>query len=98
MKQTLIDILIVSVVPLLIVVGYYSVQNNNIQDVLLSISGKTTATTSLGDKTVQALTKLESIRLDGTIFDWKEFQTLKKPVEVLVREEQIGGKKNPFED
>jgi hypothetical protein len=98
MKQTLIDILIVSVVPLLIVVGYYSTQNDSLKEALLSISGKTTATTNPGDKTAQALTKLEAIRLDGTIFEWKEFQTLKKPIEVPVRDEPIGGKKNPFEE
>ncbi len=94
MKQTLIDILIVLVLPALIIVGYFSFRNGGVQDVWMSITGETSNTQELGARTTQALNELERIKMDSSIFKWKEFNDMKFN-QTKIKEEPVG-KKNPF--
>lgn len=96
MKQTLFDILVVLIVPLLIVVGYFAIHTGGIQDTWLLVTGSTTNTQNLGERSAQALAELERIKLDSTIFTWKEFKTMKF-AQPVVKDEPIG-RKNPFND
>ncbi len=95
MKQTIFDILIVLAIPVLIIVGYFSFRDGNIQDAWLSITGNTQQQQDLGARTTQALNELERIKLDSSIFTWKEFKEMKFE-QKQIREEPVG-KKNPFE-
>jgi hypothetical protein len=96
MKQTLIDILIVLAVPALIVIGYFAVRSGSIQDAWLSITGNTGSSQEVGARTTQALQELENIKLDSTIFTWKEFKDMKFS-QSQVKIEPVG-RKNPFFD
>ena len=94
MKQILFDILIVLILPALIVIGYFAFRNGNVQEAWISITGDTTTTQDLGARTTQALNELERIKLDSSIFTWKEFKDMKFN-EVKNKEDPVG-KKNPF--
>ncbi len=94
MKQTLFDILIVLILPVLIVAGYFAFRGGNIQDAWLSITGNTESAQDLGARTTQAINELERIKLDSSIFTWKEFKEMKFN-RVDIREETVG-KKNIF--
>lgn len=96
MKQTLIDILIVLAAPALIVIVFFAVRNGSLQDAWISITGKTGSTQEVGARTTQALQELENIKLDSTIFSWKEFKDMKFS-QSQIKLEPVG-RKNPFFD
>lgn len=98
MKQVLFDILIVLVVPILIVVGYFTVKNiGGTQDLLQTITGNSgPKADELGARTTTALNELEKIQLDSSIFSLTEFKSLKF-TQAPVPDEPIG-RKNPFTD
>lgn len=95
MKQALIDILIVLALPALVLIIYLAVNSGTAQNVLYSITGNTqSATGDLGARTTQALNELERIKLDSSIFTWKEFNDMKF-TQTQIKIDPIG-KKNPF--
>lgn len=98
MKQTLFDILIVMVVPVLIIVGYFTVKNiGGTQELIQTITGANAPKADeLGARTTTALNELEKIQLDSSIFSLTEFKSLKFS-QAVVKDEPIG-RKNPFSD
>lgn len=96
MKQAIFDILIVLSLPFLIVLGYFALKDGNIQDTWLSITGNTENVQDVGARTTQALNELERIKLDSTIFTWKEFKEMK--FNQAVPKIEPVGRKNPFYD
>jgi hypothetical protein len=98
MKQTLFDILIVMVAPVLVVVGYITVNNiGSTQDLIQTITGTNAPKADeLGARTMTALNELEKIQLDDSIFSLTEFKSLKFS-QAPVPDEPIG-RKNPFTD
>lgn len=98
MKQTLFDILVVSIVPLLILVGYFTVQAGGIQSTFMLVTGASPQDKQLGERAVQALTELGGIRLDNSIFDIKEFKEMKAPTQPVPKNDPVGSKTNPFVD
>jgi hypothetical protein len=98
MKQTLFDMLIVMVVPVLIIVGYITMHNiGGTTELLQTITGgNTPKADEPGARTTMALNELEKIQLDSSIFSLTEFKSLKF-TQVKVPDEPIG-RKNPFTD
>ena len=79
-KQTIIDIVVVLVIPLAIVAGFYFWKTDNTPSLLLSFVAPDSAAKpgeELGAKTKAALATLRSINFDVSLFDDPVYQSLK---------------------
>ena len=95
-KQTLIDILVVLVLPLLLVGGYYAFKTDDSALLSFVSSGEETAAggDELGAKTKMALVMLGSIQLDDSLFTDPSYLALRE-YRVTIASSTLG-RKYPF--